>query len=136
MDDSWQGLVWFLERATELQAEDLGLRDVVLHGGDRESRVSAARDKIVPPVTYLVQRAQRDGFLRPDFLPTDIPIIELMISSVAAYTNAVAPGLWRRYLALVLDGMAVDRSEVRSLGRGPTHEEIAETMNTRKLRKV
>jgi AcrR family transcriptional regulator len=129
MGDSWEGLVWFLERATEMQAEDLGLRDVVLHGGDSESRVSLARDNIVPPVTHLVQRAQRDGFLRPDFLPTDIPIIELMISSVAAYTNAAAPGLWRRYLSLVLDGMVVDRSELRELGRGPTHQEIAETMH-------
>jgi AcrR family transcriptional regulator len=136
MDDSWEGLVWFLERATELQAEDLGLRDVVLHGDDGESRVSRARAKIVPPVTHLVQRAQRDGSLRPDFLATDIPIIELMVSSVAAYTNAVAPGLWRRYLALVLDGMAVERSGLRRLGRGPTHQEIAETMHTHKLRKV
>jgi AcrR family transcriptional regulator len=136
MDDSWEGLVWFLERATARQAEDLGLRDVVLHGGATESRVSLARDKIVPAVTYLVQRAQCDGFLRPDFVPTDFPIIELMISSVAAYTNTVAPGLWRRYLSLVLDGMAVNRSELRDLGRGPTHEEIAETMHIRKLRKV
>jgi AcrR family transcriptional regulator len=136
MEDSWEGLVWFLEHATALQAQDLGLRDVVLHGGDEDNRVTLARDRIVPPVARLVARAQRDGHLRPDFLPTDIPIIELMISSVAAYTSAVDPDLWRRYLSLVLDGMAAERSELRGLGRGPTHDEIAETMHIRKLRKV
>ncbi len=136
MDDSWEGLVWFFERASEMQAEDLGLRDVVLHSGGGESRVSLARDNIVPRITQLVQRAQHDGHLRPDFLPTDFPIIELMISSVAAYTNTIAPGLWRRYLSLVLDGMAVDRSHRRRLGRGPTHDEIAATLHTGKRRKV
>jgi AcrR family transcriptional regulator len=136
MDDSWEGLVWFLEHATGMQAEDLGLRDVVLHGGRSEGRVSLARERIVPRVTQLVERAQRDGYLRPDFLPTDIPIIELMVSSVAVYTNAVDPELWRRYLSLVLEGMAIQRSDLRDLGRGPTHEEIAMTMHTHKLRKV
>jgi AcrR family transcriptional regulator len=136
MDDSWEGLAWFLEKVSELQAEDLGLRDVILHGGDTENRVSLARDNIIPLVTRLVERAQRDGYLRGEFLPTDIPLIELMVSTVAAYTSAAAPGLWRRYLSLLLDGMLVDHSRIRKLGRGPTEKEVAETMHTRKLRKV
>jgi AcrR family transcriptional regulator len=136
MESSWDGLVWFLERATAMQAEDLGLRDVILHGGDEENRVTLARSRIVPLVSGLVERAQHDGHLRPDFLPTDIPIIELMVSSVAAYTNAVAPDLWRRYLSLVLDGLAVERPDLRALGPGPTDEVIAKTLHTRKLRKV
>jgi AcrR family transcriptional regulator len=136
MDDSWEGLVWFLERATAMQAEDLGLRDVFLLGGDSESRVSLARDNIVPPVTHLVERAQLDGYLRPDFVPTDFPMIYLMISSVAAYTNAVAPGLWRRYLSLLLDGMVADNPKRTPLRPGPTPEEIALTMHVKRLRKA
>jgi AcrR family transcriptional regulator len=136
MDDSWEGLVWFLERANEMQAEDLGLRDVFLLGGDGESRVSLARDNIVPPVTHLIERAQEDGYLRRDFISTDFPMIYLMVSSVAAYTNAVAPGLWRRYLSLVIDGMAANRSGVSSLRAGPTPEEIAKTMHVKRLKKA
>jgi hypothetical protein len=30
----------------------------------------------------------------------------------------------------------VDHSRIRKLGRGPTEKEVAETMHTRKLRKV
>ncbi len=135
-ENSWDGLVWFLEGATEMQAKDLGLRDVILHGGSGRDRVSLARRKIVPPVTHLVERAQRDGHLRPDLLATDIPIIELMVSSVAAYTSSVAPDLWRRYLSIVLDGLVVRRSRLRELAPGPSHAVIESTLHTHKLRKI
>ncbi len=135
-EDSWEGLVWFLERATEMQAKDLGLRDVILHGGTGQDRVSLARSKIVSPVTHLVERAQQDGHLRPDFLPTDIPIIELMVSSVAAYTSSVAPDLWRRYLSIVLDGLVVRRVGLRELAPGPSAAVIESTLHTHKLRKI
>ena len=71
MEDSWEGLVWFLEQATEMQAEDLGLRDVVLHSGYGRERVAMARNSIVPAVTRLVERAQRtDTFGRTSCRPT------------------------------------------------------------------
>ena len=136
MEDSWSGLVWFLERMGEKEAENLGLRDVLLHGVFGQDRLSKARENIVPLVTHLVERAQRDGHLRPDFLPTDVPMIELMVNSVAAYTNAVAPDLWRRYLSILLDGLTVRRSDLRLLEPGPTLEVIESTLHTHKLRKI
>lgn len=135
MGDSWEGLVWFLERATEMQAEDLGLRDVVLHSGHGRERVALARDNIVPVVTRMVERAQKDGHLRKDFEPTDVPIIELMLSSVSAYTNSAAPDLWRRYLAIVLDGLAAQRSGSRVLPAGASPEVIHAAMSCQKARR-
>lgn len=134
--DSWRGLVSFLEQVTAMQAENLGLRDIILHGGYGRDRVSMARERIIPAVTRLVERAQVDGFLRKDFLPTDIPMIELMVSSVASYTNSVAPDLWRRYLGIVLDGLVVERVEPRELPTGPSHEVIEVALRTHKLRKI
>jgi AcrR family transcriptional regulator len=135
MEDSWQGLLWFLERATEMQAKDLGLRDVVLHSGYGSERVAMARNSIVPAVTRLVEQAQRDGHLRADFVPADIPIIELMVSSVAACTSSKDPDLWRRYLFIVLDGLAARRSDVRELTPGPSHEVVESAMSCHKFRK-
>jgi AcrR family transcriptional regulator len=136
MEDSWLGLVWFLERLAEKESANLGLRDVILHGVSGQDRLSKAREQIIPLVTHLVERAQRDGRLRPDFVPTDVPMLELMVNSVAAYTNALAPDLWRRYLSILLDGLAVRRADLRPLGPGPTLEVIEATLHTDKRRKI
>jgi AcrR family transcriptional regulator len=136
MTDSWQGVVSFLERATEMLAENLGLRDIILHGGHGRDRVTLARAKIIPAVTHLVERAQEDGFLRRDFLPTDIPVIELMVSSVALYTSSMAPDLWRRYLGIVLDGLRAERKGTQELVPGPSYEVIEVALHTQKLRKI
>ena len=95
-----------------------------------------ARNSIVPVVTRLVERAQTDGHLRSDFVATDVPIIELMLSSVSAYTSVVAPDLWRRYLAIVLDGLA-RRSEMdrATCQPGPSPEVIQVAMSCQKVRR-
>src|ERR1700722_10458394 len=93
MSDSGQGFVSFPEQAREMQGENRGLGDIMPHGRYGRDRVSLARERIIPPVTRLVERAQKDGVLRADFLPTDIPVIELMVRTVALYTGSVAPDL-------------------------------------------
>lgn len=135
MEDPWEGLVWFLERATEMQSEDLGLRDVALHGGYGRVKVAAARERIIPAVHRLVERAQQSGRLRSDFVPTDVPIIELMVSSVADYTSSLSPDLWRRYLSIVLDGLVAERTGTRPLPPGPSHEVIDAAMSCRRVRR-
>jgi AcrR family transcriptional regulator len=123
-EDSWGGLVFFLEHATQMQAEDFGLRDVMLHSTYGQDRVAQAKDRILPVVTALVRRAQQDGNLRDDFVTADIPIIELMLASVAWYTSDIAPELWRRYLGIVLDGICAERSSHRALPDGPSLEVV------------
>jgi AcrR family transcriptional regulator len=122
--DSWQGLVWFLEQAIQMQAEDRGLRDVVLHGSYGNDRVAHARDRIIPAVTRLVERAQLDGHLRADFVPADVPLIEVMVSVVADYTNGLAPELWRRYLSIMLDGISARPTALQDLPPGPSQDVI------------
>jgi AcrR family transcriptional regulator len=124
VDDSWEGLVLFLELATQMQAEDFGLRDVMLHDVYGQDRVAQAKARITPLVTEIVERAQRDGHLRDDFVTADVPIIELMLASVAAYTSDLAPDLWRRYLGIVLDGICAERTSYRDLPDGPSLEVV------------
>ncbi|MGD0313070.1 MAG: helix-turn-helix domain-containing protein [Acidimicrobiales bacterium] len=135
-EDSWDGLVWFLERAASMQATDRGLRDVVLHSGYGLERVAHARGCIVPIVTRLIERAQADGYLRPDLVPADVPIIELMVSTVATYTSGLAPDLWRRYLNIVLDGLATDRVHRTDLSAAPSHDIVEAAMRCNKSRRL
>jgi hypothetical protein len=52
----------------------------------------------------------------------------IMIGSVADYTRDDDPELWRRYLALFIDGLATSRSSVSLLGEAPTAGVVAQAM--------
>jgi AcrR family transcriptional regulator len=107
--DGWHGLAYFLDGAAELQARDLGLRQVLFGNGYGRDCVARARARLGPLISGLVERAQAEGSLRADVSFTDIPVILLMLSTVAGTTRAGSEDLWRRYLALVLDGLRAGR---------------------------
>lgn len=46
--------------------------------------------------------------MRGHLSPTDIPMIEFMLAAVAGY-GQTRPGVWRRYLGLILDSLRPDR---------------------------
>ena len=103
--NSWDGFVWFIERHCELAATDRGLREMVYskaYGGDR---VDCAREQLVPLISKLVDRARSDGYLRADIAHSDTPIIGLLAGTVSEWAGHVDPELWRRYVALLLEGM-------------------------------
>jgi AcrR family transcriptional regulator len=112
MEDPWEALETFLTRAAELNATDRGFRQVVLGAGGRE-RVARGRARIEPIVRGIVQRAQDAGVLRPDAVALDMPLIQLMLSTIADAARDVRPDLWRRYLEYFLDGLrATPRREI------------------------
>ena len=102
-EDAWTGLVTALERVCEIQALDRGLREVMLGTGRGPQRQAQMGARVAPLVDQLVDKAQRQGTLRPDLLPPDLPVLQLMVAAVTDHTGQ--PELWRRYLALVIDGM-------------------------------
>ncbi|MGW5635007.1 TetR/AcrR family transcriptional regulator [Streptomyces sp. NPDC003832] len=108
-DDSWAGLVYFFTSAGQDFADDRGLREVLLVGTHGKSRVASARDRLVPAVSAVFERAQRDGVLRADIEVTDFPLIQMMLGTATQLTQSVAPDLWKRYLTLLLDGLRVSR---------------------------
>lgn len=112
-DDAWAGLLSFLERATEAHACDKGFKEVALSGYHGLERCARARELMLPLVSRLIERAQRDGSLRPDLAPTDLPLLQLMLGSLSDCTRDVDPEVWRRYLGIVTDGL-------RARGGDPT----------------
>lgn len=103
--DPWPALCELLESLVGMQIEDRGLKDVIFGEiGDLES-FRQRRAQILPLVAQVVERAAAAGMLRPDVELTDFAALQVMLTQVAAFAAEVSPQLWRRYLALMLDGL-------------------------------
>jgi AcrR family transcriptional regulator len=113
--DPWQGLTGYLEFAAAALAGDLGLRQLMMFGTYDRDQVCYARDRMGPVITRLVERAQASGDLRPDFRATDVKMIGFMLASIAEYAASVSPEIWRRYLAMLIDGLRPSRDGVSAL---------------------
>jgi AcrR family transcriptional regulator len=107
-EDPWEGLVYWLEHLIEMQVRDRGLKAVMTSSARGKERVAAARAQIGPRIGPIVMHAREAGVVRPDLEVGDIPMIVFMVTSAADYAGSVDPDLWRRYLALLLDGLRGD----------------------------
>jgi AcrR family transcriptional regulator len=128
-DDPWEALIGFLDYTLEQQAVDRGLRDLLhssAHGRDRIARV---RERIIPVVETLVERAQRAGQMRPDVRGTDLALVQVMIGDAATgFTRAVAPEAWRRAFAIVVDGLRARDDLTPMAARALAPEQIERAM--------
>jgi AcrR family transcriptional regulator len=109
---AFDGLRHFLETMVEMQARDKGLRDVMLSGGPVAPDEDLIGTQFKPPLAVLLARAQQEGDLRPGLTATDVAVLEIAVQSAAEFTAAAAPDAWRRYLAIVLNGMRALPEEV------------------------
>jgi AcrR family transcriptional regulator len=127
--DPWQAVVSYLEYAAAAMAGDTGLRQLMMFGTYDRDQVCYARDRMRPVITKLVERAQASGDLRRDFAATDVKMIAFMLASLAEYAAGVTPDVWRRYLAMLIDGLRPSRGDVSPLpAPAPTVRELAELM--------
>jgi AcrR family transcriptional regulator len=103
--DPWVGLTGYLKRALAVQAADRGLKEVLFSSGRGRERSNQARQQIAPVVTKLVRRAKEAGVVRQDFETSDVPLINFMINTLVDFGRDVEPELYKRYLAIVIDGL-------------------------------
>lgn len=128
-EDPWEGFAGFIWQAAEMAACDRGLREVMLSKAFGHGHVAEVKERMVPLITQLVERAQASGRLRGDVVPTDLPLIHQMVGSVVEYTSLVEPHLWRRCLALILDGLRAEPGRASDLPHpGLNQAEIDEAM--------
>jgi AcrR family transcriptional regulator len=134
--DEWGSLVSFLEQAGALLAADRGLRQLFMFATYGYDRVGQARARMQPLVSTLVSRAQAAGAVRADLCPTDVPLIEFMLAGVAEYARNARPQVWRRYLALLLDGLRPERAGPGTLPEPAlTPDEFEAAMRTPPMRR-
>jgi AcrR family transcriptional regulator len=128
-EDAWAGLTGLVEETLSLHARNRGLRDAFDTQRGRE-RAAAMRADIWPVFAELVERAQTQGALRRDFTPQDVWLLFWAADAVIERTAAVAPDVWRRQLAVMLDGIrapaesplphpALSRAQLGQVGHRP-----------------
>jgi AcrR family transcriptional regulator len=103
--DPWRGLVTYLEQILRLQLKDRGLTDIINHPSLGQHRVTEANERVGPILDQLVERARQQGSLRAGMAGTDIVFLQLALDAVINATRGVTPELYRRYLAIFLDGI-------------------------------
>jgi AcrR family transcriptional regulator len=95
----------YLFSTLELRASDRVLPEAIYRVGRATPAISAERDRLNRTVAVLVERAQAAGVVREGFEARDVPMVTLMIGTVADRTNDADPGAWRRYAELVIDSV-------------------------------
>jgi AcrR family transcriptional regulator len=104
-EDAWAGFRMFLEETLARHAANRGLKDLLAAHRRGRERAQAIRERLQPLLARLVERAQEQGALRPDFALEDLRVLFWSCARVVEITSAVAPGYWRRHLAFLLDGL-------------------------------
>ena len=73
------------------------------------------------PITPRISQRRRSSGAAPvmeltsDLKQTDIPFLVFVLTELAQLAREVSPEIWRRYLALVLDGLRPEREGVTPL---------------------
>jgi len=110
--DPWHGLTQFLERSLEIQVEDRALAQVLADDELQHRLVRRGSQDIKPAVERLLARALEAGLVRPDVTSVDVALVRSMVLDVAERTRDLAPELWRRMLAICIDGLRPHGTEL------------------------
>lgn len=106
--DPWQGFAGYLASVCELQAVDRGFNDVSARGlADSPANRNLQR-QVGEAMTQLIERAKQSGAMRADLTIEDLAFVVWGIAQTVERTARVAPRLWRRHLALLLDGFRAE----------------------------
>jgi AcrR family transcriptional regulator len=133
--DPWEALVGFLRSVAELQSCNRGLQEV-LHGTVyMQQGVAAARNVLLPMIGILLERAQADGSVRRDVATADIPVILLMLSTLALYTYDTRPDVWQRYLDIILAGLHTQPEQQPFSVPALSDDELLDSMSTWHLKR-
>ena len=96
---AFEAFVW---QIAEVYARDRCIFEGLPHCAEIPEVVEA-KARFIEVVGRLVSRAQAAGAVRADLAPEDVPM--LIGSAILGSTWSPAEEAWRRYVAVVLDGM-------------------------------
>ncbi len=94
-----------MSRGAELLAADRSFFAAATCGGPADSCLGAAKLELQLALDKLVAGARRSGEVRPEITGTDIAMLMMAATDTCAPVQALQPQLWRRYLALMIDGL-------------------------------
>lgn len=102
----------FLYRAAELQAADQSLSEV-MRGHGTVMPDAAGKVGLLDLTRAVLGRAQEAGAIRSDLEAEDVPMLMCGVGSTNNHPAPfIGPQSWRRLLALAIDGMRIEASEL------------------------
>ncbi len=105
-DDPGPAFEQFLYRSAELQATDRSLSEVMR---DRSDAMQAGAQKagLLELVREAMTRAQKAGVIRKDAVAEDVPMLMCGLGTSTPGNDGpfVSPTTWRRFMAIVIDGL-------------------------------
>ena len=105
LDDPWEAFAACATRLACRIAEDRGFFQVVSQSVATMRRAREQRDDLLAVLRPVVERAQAAGVLRADVSAEDVPGLCAVAARLPAWKLEVQPGVWQRYLGVVLDGL-------------------------------
>jgi len=107
-DDAAAALLAFMTAGVEVLAADRAFGEVVGRPVLRHPDVVAGIERLREVADTLADRARSQGAIRQDITGQDIVLLLGGVHQTAAPLMDAEPDLWRRYLALVFDGMRAE----------------------------
>ena len=126
--DPWDGVVRLFTAGLERAAANVGLLQLITGSRHGAAKVERARDRLRPLSEQVIERARAAGVVRPEACPQDVPVTMLMLAPLIDAGRGTAPELWRRHLALVLDGLRADGGAREPLPPTVPEDVVAEVM--------
>jgi AcrR family transcriptional regulator len=102
--DGWSGFCAYVERVCAMQAADRGFNDVLTRTFSNAKELEAHRTRGYELSVRLIERAQKEGGLRADFVPEDVVLLLMANAGVVQAAGRAAPDAWKRLVGLMLDG--------------------------------
>jgi AcrR family transcriptional regulator len=123
--DGWSGFCAYAERICSMQAADRGLNDVLTRVFSNSKRLEEHRARGYELSVRLIGRAQEEGTLRADFVPEDLVVLLMANAGVVGAAGPAAPGAWKRFVGLMLDGFRSEGASRLPPPPGPRQMMIA-----------
>jgi AcrR family transcriptional regulator len=112
--DPGEALLEFLTvAAAQRQQYDVSF---LLRAGDSDARVVEVRGRLYTTIGALVDRARAGGAVRSDVTATDVILLMCAPNHVVEHVSDAAPDLWRRYVAIIFDGLRPEGAHPLPLG--------------------
>lgn len=103
-EDAWTAVEGYFTRIFELVATSRGINDLVTMAIPTVPVLADMSRRNAATVGILVARAQEQGTMRGDVVATDLLFLLGPLCRAVPAADGLRPGLWRRHLALLLDG--------------------------------
>ena len=105
LEDPWNAFVAATEIFAGAIAEDRALFQILQQAQSQPLVGEDARARMLDAFAPFLMRAQAAGVVRQDIVVRDVPALCAVAARLPAWRLKREPELWRRYLAIILDGL-------------------------------